>query len=128
MAYQNNILSRLTSVAIENNFFAHRRPKSKPLLEMSVNPLHLFAADPYHPPGYAGYVPQKMYRHAGTYGRTTHDILKGRDARTVAFSQSGCRQNTRAFLHKDERVPYKITRTGKLINFFKNSKWNFRAS
>ena len=60
----------------------------------SVNPLHLFAEDPYHPPGYAGYVPQKMYRHAGTYGRTTHDILK------------------------DERVPYKITRTGKLINFF----------
>merc|ERR1712227_902348 len=54
---------------------------------MSVNPLHLFAEDPYHPPGYAGYVPQKMYRHAGTYGRTTHDILK------------------------DERVPYKITRT-----------------
>ena len=55
---------------------------------MSVNPLHLFAEDPYHPPGYAGYVPQKMYRHAGTYGRTTHNILK------------------------DERVPYKITRTG----------------
>ena len=73
----------MTSVAIENNFFAHRRPKSKPLLKMSVNPLHLFAADPYHPPGYAGYVPQKMYRHAGTYGRTTHDILKGRVHQTT---------------------------------------------
>ena len=50
---------------------------------MSVNPLHLFAEDPYHPPGYAGYVPQKMYRHAGTYGRTTHNILKGWVHRTI---------------------------------------------
>jgi len=64
---------------------------------MSVNPLHLFAEDPYHPPGYAGYVPQKMYRHAGTYGRTTHDILK------------------------DERVPYKITRTATSHTFDRKS-------
>ena len=40
-----------------------------------MSALNIFAADPYHPPGYAGYVPQTKFRHSQTFGRTTHGIL-----------------------------------------------------
>lgn len=35
----------------------------------------LQTADPYHTPGYCGYVPQCKYRIGNTYGQTTHKLL-----------------------------------------------------
>ena len=31
--------------------------------------------DPYHTPGYCGYVPQYKYRIGNTYGKTTHKLF-----------------------------------------------------
>jgi len=35
----------------------------------------LFRQEPHYIPGYTGYCPQKNFKMANTYGRTTHDIL-----------------------------------------------------
>ncbi|XP_017595773.1 PREDICTED: protein FAM166A [Corvus brachyrhynchos] len=35
----------------------------------------IFPRNPYHIPGYGGYVPQFTFRFGNTYGRTTHDVL-----------------------------------------------------
>lgn len=35
----------------------------------------LQTADPYHTPGYCGYVPQYKYRIGNTYGKTTHKLF-----------------------------------------------------
>ena len=35
----------------------------------------LQTADPYHTPGYYGYVPQYKYRIGNTYGKTTHKLF-----------------------------------------------------
>ncbi|KAJ7412572.1 protein FAM166A [Willisornis vidua] len=60
---------------------------------------NIFPRNPYHIPGYGGYVPQYSFRIGKTYGRTTHDVLTD-----PAVAMSPC--SVLAPLHKLKTIRY----------------------